>query len=611
MPDRSPQKLRLGDMLLDEGIITNEQLQQAMSHQKKKGILLGKALVDLSFVSQDVIMAFVGTQLGISHVDLDQIGDLPQEALNSVSAKTCVKQQLIPITRKGNRLQLAMADPLNMMAIDDIRLTSGCEVDVVIATEASIQAAISKYYSAGPVDTSGSDLSAEESAAANEDPDDDLHDEDEIEAPDMGEFMESLSGEDQTGLEVVEDENEDQDISSLAAAGEEAPVVKLVAMILTEAIRAGASDIHIEPFEKIMRIRYRIDGVLREKKAPPKALAPAIASRIKIMAELDIAERRKPQDGKIRVKMRRKEIDLRVSTIPVVEGEKIVMRILDASNINMGIDSLGFLDKPLEIFKSMIALPHGMILVTGPTGSGKSTTLYSALKSLNVPGTNICTVEDPVEYKVHGMNQVQRKAGVVEFSDALRAFLRQDPDVILVGEIRDKETANIAIEAALTGHLVFGTLHTNSAPEAISRLTNMGVENFMVASTIAMVVGQRLLRRICTKCKEAYTGSDEEWESLSVIPEEYRREDKSNKTLYRGAGCNNCNNGGMKGRLAIHEVMTFNEEIQQLVVAGESAVVIKQAVRAMGMLTLREVAAIRALEGITTVEEMVAHAKED
>ena len=579
-------KKRLGEMLVDEGIISEEQLQEALHEQKVKGGRLEKILISQGYVTQDVIMAFVGTQLGIPHVSLSEIGDIPQDVISSVPENLAINQCLIPIYKKDKKLTVAMADPLNVFAIDDIKMMTGFEVEPPIASETEIKQAHAKYFGAAAGSGGGGGGEA---------------------GGDMQEILDSMGG--GQGLEVVEEKNEEIDISKLEAAGEDAPVVRLVNLILTEAVRSGASDIHIEPYEKSMRCRYRIDGVLHEVQSPPRSIAAAISSRIKIMSSLDIAERRLPQDGRIKVKVLGKEIDLRVSVCPVQFGEKIVMRILDSSNLSLDLPKLGFEDDILPKFEKAITEPYGLVLVTGPTGSGKSTTLYSALHYINNPDVNISTIEDPVEYNLLGINQVNAKASIgLTFGAGLRSFLRQDPDIIMVGEIRDKETAEIAINAALTGHLVFSTLHTNDAPGAVTRMGNMGVEPFLITSTVHCVVAQRLLRRICKDCKESYQPPAELLEELKVQPNSGEA-----VTLYRGTGCATCSNTGYKGRMAIHEVMVLTEDFRRGVLQRKSAADLKKIAREGGMQTLRECGIRKVLKGMTTVEELlrVAHADED
>jgi len=570
-------------MLVDEGIISEEQLQEALHEQKIKGGRLEKILISQGYVTQDVIMAFVGTQLGIPHVSLTEIGDIPNDVVFSVPESIAINHCLIPIVKKDKKLTVAMADPLNVFAIDDIKMMTGFEVEPAIASETEIKAMQAKYYgaAAGAGGGGGGEVGG-----------------------DMQEIINSMGAGD--NLEVMEEKQEEMDISKLEAAGEDAPVVRLVNLILTEAVRSGASDIHIEPYEKSLRCRYRIDGVLHEVQSPPRSLSAAISSRLKIMSSLDIAERRLPQDGRIKIKVLGKEIDLRVSICPVQFGEKIVMRILDSSNLSLDLPKLGFEDDILPKFEKAIVEPYGMVLVTGPTGSGKSTTLYSALHYINNPDTNISTIEDPVEYNLPGINQVNAKAGIgLTFAAGLRSFLRQDPDVIMVGEIRDKETAEVAINAALTGHLVFSTLHTNDAPGAVTRMTNMGVEPFLITSTVHCVVAQRLLRRICKDCKESYEAPLEVLEEIGVKPNA-----GETVTLYRGRGCATCSNTGYKGRMAIHEVLITNDDFKKGVIQRKPTSELKKVAREGGMQTLRECGVRKVLKGLTSVEELlrVAHA---
>ncbi len=576
---------RLGDMLVDEGIITDAQLQDAMLEQKSKGGRLEKILIDQGFVTQDVIMAFVGTQLGIPQVNLNEIGEIPNDVVFSVPEAIALNHCLIPIVKKDNKLMVAMADPLNVFALDDIKMTTGFEVEPAIAGEAEIKAMLAKYYgkNAGSAD-GGKDAGG-----------------------DMQEILSSMSGGPESNLELVEEKAEDMDISKLEAAGRDTPVIRLVNLVLTEAVRAGASDIHIEAYEKNLRCRYRIDGVLHEVQSPPRVLAAAISSRIKIMASLDISERRLPQDGRIKVKVLGKEIDIRVSICPMQFGEKVVMRILDHSNLSLDLPKLGFEEDILPKFEKAITQPYGMVLLTGPTGSGKSTTLYSALNFINKPIINIATIEDPVEYQMTGINQMEAKSGIgLDFSTGLRCFLRQNADIIMVGEIRDKETAEIAINAALTGLMVFSTLHTNDAPGAITRLGNMGIVPFLISSTLNCVVAQRLIRKICKDCKQPYEATPDVLEDLSLQPQA-----GETVTLYRGMGCNTCSNTGYKGRMAIHEVLILNEEFRKGVFQRKSAVELKKIARQDGMQTLRECGVKKVLKGLTTAEELVRVAHED
>ncbi|MFH1824907.1 MAG: type IV-A pilus assembly ATPase PilB [Candidatus Firestonebacteria bacterium] len=559
-------KKKIAQMLVDESIITDVQLQEALKEQKASGIRLEQALVKLGYVTNDIIMAFMGTQMGIPTVSFSDLGELDVNVVKLVPENICQRQTLISITKKGNTLTIAMADPLNVSAIDDIKLMTGFEVEPVLASELDIKQAIAKCFSTS---------SAE-----------------------MEEVMKGL--EDVQDVEVVE-ADEDMDTSKLTAASEDAPIVKLVNALLTKAIEEGASDIHLESYEKGCRTRYRIDGVLHEKSAPPKKIYPALVSRIKIISELDIAERRKPQDGRCKIKVIGKEVDMRVSILPTVFGEKVVIRILDTGNLQLDLAQLGFEPDILQIYKKKVDAPYGMILVTGPTGSGKSTTLYSTLSLLNFPDVNILTVEDPVEFVVKGINQVQvnPKAGLT-FANGLKSFLRQDPDIIMVGEIRDGETASIAINAALTGHLVLSTLHTNDAPGAVTRLDNMGVEPFLISSSVIMVIAQRLIRKICPKCKESYEVSAEILEDLNIKPKE---EEKI--IFYKGMGCQYCANTGYKGRAAIYEIMTLNDELRKVILKRATATDIKKIAIESGMVTLREAGIRKVKVGVTSIEELL------
>ena len=593
-------KMRLGEMLVDEGIITPEQLEEALQEQRTKGGRLEMILITREYVTQDVIMAFVGTQLGIPHVSLTEI-TIPPEVIASVPDSIAVNHCLMPVFIKDKKLTVAMADPLNVFAMDDVKMMTGFEVEPAIASEADIKAMHKKYYgdNAGHKTASSKAVDAKKPKAAAKVVE---------EAPpiDMDQLLTSMGSED-GDLEVVEGENDDEiDIASLEAAGEDAPVIRVVNFILTEAVRSGASDIHIEPYEKNYRCRYRIDGVLHEVKAPPKSMAAAVSSRIKIMSSLDIAERRLPQDGRIKIKVLGKEIDLRVAICPMQFGEKIVMRILDSSNLSLDLPKLGFEDDVLPKFEKAIKEPYGLVLVTGPTGSGKSTTLYSALHAINDPDTNISTIEDPVEYNLPGINQVNAKSAIgLTFAAGLRSFLRMDPDIVMVGEIRDKETAEIAINAALTGHLVFSTLHTNDAPGAVTRMGNMGVEPFLITSTLHCVVAQRLLRRICKNCKESYVADPE------ILKEMGLEATSEEVLLYKGKGCPACSNTGYKGRMAIHEVLMLNEDFRKAVIQRKSAADLKKVARDGGMQTLRECGVQKVLKGMTSVEELFRVAHED
>ncbi len=571
-------KKKLGDLLTEVGIISKEQLGNALQDQKAKGIKLGESLISLGYITEDVLLAFLGKQCGVPYISLSEYGEISPDVIRSVPENVVRHQTLIPISKEGKILTIAMNDPLNVFATDDLRLMTGCEINPVIASEAEIKNAIEKYYSVkGSMDDIVKEMSTSEEDA---------------------------------NLEVVKEDEESDDLSALAAAGEEAPIIRICNLLLSGAIRAKASDIHVEPYEKKLRVRYRIDGVLHEVNAPPKKLQNAIISRFKIMSSLNIAERRVPQDGRIKIKIMDREIDLRVSICPTAFGEKIVMRILDSSNLCLDLNKLGFEPETLAIFNKCIEAPYGIILVTGPTGSGKSTTLYSALSTLNFPDKNINTIEDPVEYVLAGINQVQVKPDIgFTFSAGLRSFLRQDPDIIMVGEIRDTETAEIAVNAALTGHLVLSTLHTNDAPGSVTRMLNMGVEPFLITSTVIMVVAQRLARVICKDCKEPYEISSEYLESIGVGKEMFDGKKKVN--LYRGKGCDKCSNTGYKGRLACYEVMEMNDTIRKLILQSKPTLEIRKAAKKTGMITLRDAAVKKMLVGATTVEEVLRLTVED
>src|SRR5579871_2777856 len=514
---------RLGELLVREKLISLTQLRHAQDEQQKSGQNLGYTLAKLGYVSDDEITNFLSQQYRVPTVNLDEY-EIDADILKLVPKEPCERHKVVPISRTGNALIVAMADPTNLNAIDDLKFLTGYNIEPVIASETAIHNAIEKYYNAGPS------------------------------------YDEVMAGFDETEIEVT-GEGDDVNLLELEKASEDAPVVRLVNMILLNAIKKGASDIHIEPYEKKLRVRYRVDGVLLEEMTPPLKLRNAIASRIKIMATLDIAERRLPQDGRIKLRLGKgREMDFRVSVLPTIWGEKIVLRLLDKSNLQLDMTKLGFDQAPLDDFKWAIGQPWGMVLVTGPTGSGKTTTLYSALSDLNKVAHNICTAEDPVEYNLHGINQVQMHDEIgLNFAMSLRAFLRQDPDIIMVGEIRDFETAEIAVKAALTGHMVLSTLHTNDAPATISRLLNMGVEPFLITASVNLVLAQRLARKVCADCKQPTTVEREVLENIGFSPEQIAK-----AKLTKGAGCRTCNNSGYKGRVALYEVKRFSETLKEL-----------------------------------------------
>ncbi len=554
---------RLGELLVKNNLITREQLTQALAQQDTSGGRIGANLVKLGFISEDEITAFLSRQYGVPSINLTQF-EVDGNVTKLIDPDMAQKYQVIPINRAGGVLTVAMADPSNIFAIDDIKFKTGLRVEPVVAAESAIRNAINKYYdNAGAVD--------------------------EI-------LKKSIED-----VDMVEEGGEQVNLSELAQATEDAPVVKLVNLILTDAIKKGASDIHIEPYEKIFRVRFRIDGVLYDMMQPPMKLKAAITSRVKIMSALDIAERRLPQDGRIKIRVAQREMDFRVSTLPTLFGEKVVLRLLDKSNLQLDMTKLGFEPQSLKDFEEAIEMPYGMVLATGPTGSGKTTTLYSALNRINKIDTNIMTAEDPVEFNLPGINQVQMKPDIgLNFAAALRAFLRQDPDVIMVGEIRDYETAEIAIKAALTGHLVLSTLHTNDAPSTVSRLLNMGVEPFLVSASANLIVAQRLLRKICSQCKEETKVPANALVDLGFAPEEA----KATKT-HKGKGCANCSDTGYKGRIALYEVMAIRDNVKELILQGASTGELREAGRKNGMRTLRESGLQKIREGLTTIEEVL------
>ena len=554
---------RLGELLVREKLITPLQLQGAVEQQRKSGGRLGHHLTKLGYVQENELTAFLSQQYGVPSINLSDF-DIDPEVLKLVPKEVVVRHQVIPVNRAGQNLIVAMADPSNIYAIDDVKFVTNLNIDVVVASEPAIAEAIEKYYT--------SNVSFEDVML-------DFADEEE-------EFE-------------LDDVEEDLNVLDLEKSAGDAPVVKLVNLILLDAIRKNASDIHVEPYEKQLRIRYRIDGVLYEVMKPPVKLKHAITSRLKIMSRLDIAERRLPQDGRIKMKLGRgKEMDFRVSVLPTMWGEKIVARLLDKSNLQLDMTRLGFEEKVLEDFKAALHKPYGMILITGPTGSGKTTTLYSALSELNKSTTNISTAEDPVEYNLFGINQVQMHDDIgLNFASALRSFLRQDPDIIMVGEIRDFETAEIAVKAALTGHLVLSTLHTNDAPSSVSRMLNMGIEPFLVASSVNLIGAQRLVRKLCQDCKTPVDIPDETLVEIGVPPENVE-----GFQAMRGAGCRNCNNTGYKGRIAVYEIMIFNEEIREFVLNGASTMELKREAIRQGMKTLRMSALGKLEEGLTSLE---------
>lgn len=556
---------RLGELLVRNQLISDNQLANAISEQKKQGIRLGAALVKLGYVQEHDLASFLSKHYGVPSIDLSEF-DVDPAVISLIPEEVAQKYQLVPINRAGATLIVAMSDPSNIFAIDDIKFMTGFNVEVVVAAEAAIKDAIDQYY-----DQSSS----------------------------MADALDGL--EDLDDLEFVDDV-ELGDVNELERASEDAPVVKLVNLILTDAIKKKASDIHIEPYEHVFRVRYRIDGVLYEVMKPPRKLKNAITSRLKIMASLDIAERRLPQDGRIKIKMgRNQEMDYRVNCLPTLFGEKVVLRLLDKSNLQLDMTKLGYEEQALKWFQEQIHKPFGMVLVTGPTGSGKTVSLYSALSELNKTTENISTAEDPVEFNFAGINQVQMHEEIgLNFAAALRAFLRQDPDIIMIGEIRDFETAEIGVKAALTGHLVLSTLHTNDAPSTVNRLLNMGVEPFLVASAVNLISAQRLGRRVCSECKEPEKHSNEALIAAGIP------EDQLGKfTTYKGRGCTVCNDTGYKGRVGVYQVMPMFDDIKEMVLSGANTAEIKQESMRLGVKTMRQSALTKMMEGVMTLEEVL------
>jgi type IV pilus assembly protein PilB len=560
---------RLGDRLVAEKLISPDQLQRALAEQKGSADKLGTILVRLQFITEDSLVSFLSKQYAMPAITVAQVDPDP-DVLKLVPEQIAKKHSVLPIKRIGNVLTLAMADPTNVFALDDVGFMTGLQIQPVVASEAAIRKAFERLYETG--------------ASVND--------------------MISELEEADTDVEVVEDGEaafSKADVFDLKESADEAPVVRLINMILTDAIRRGASDIHLEPYEKVFRVRFRIDGVLHEIMTPPKRLEAALTSRVKIMATMDIAERRLPQDGRIKLRYHQREIDFRVSTLPTIFGEKTVMRILDKEALQLDLGALGFDPWSLEQFSKAIHSPYGMILITGPTGSGKTTTLYSAIHTINSPDINIMTAEDPVEYNLKGVNQVQVNDEIGRtFAACLRSFLRQDPDVILVGETRDLETAQIGIRAALTGHLVLSTLHTNDCPSTPARLLDMGIPPFLVSSSLQLILAQRLGRKICKDCKEPYEANEE-----ILVPYGHVSQGLGTVNFYKGKGCQTCNFTGMKGRVAIYEVMPVTTELRDLMLRNATTAEIRDTAVSQGMKTLRQNALQKVVDGVTTIEEVL------
>jgi type IV pilus assembly protein PilB len=562
---------RIAELLIEDGLLLPSQFEEVVELQKQQGGRIVKILTSKSYVTEQDMVIAMGRCLDVPPINLAKVHP-SEEVLSLISKDIARAHKVAPVCKLGNKLFVAMVDPMNVLALDDLRQRTKMEIIPMITTEKAVEDALSGVGSGGVA---------------------------------MDQVMKDAAEEASEGVEEVKATTENLDLDQLRGQGEEGPVVKVVNLILVQALKEKASDIHIEPFEKSIKLRYRVDGNLIEASSPPKSLQLPMASRIKILSGLDIAERRLPQDGRFRIRVAGKEIDLRISFLPTIYGEKIVIRILDKSALSGSIEMLGLDERTLGLFQKAIDAPNGMILVTGPTGSGKTTTLYTVLQALNSPEYNIVTVEDPVEYQLAGINQVAVRPEVgLTFGNALRSILRQDPDIVMIGEIRDQETADIAVKAALTGHQVLSTLHTNDAAGAISRLDDMGVEPFLISSSVLLTCAQRLVRRICPNCKEEFVPEPELFEKLK-IPE------LIGETFYRGAGCDRCKGRGYSGRAAVLEVLPVSEAIRRLIVKRAPASVIKNQAVQEGMKTLRMAGIDKAREGITTLEEVLRSTSED
>ncbi len=568
---------KLGEILIKEKIVSADQLKQALDFQKSNGGRLGNALVKLNFMSDDEVTAVLSRQYGVPSINLAYF-EVDPNVIKLIPMETATKYQILPLSRVGSSLTVAMVDPTNVFAMDDIKFMTGFNIEPVLASEGAILEAIKKHYG-----------SAEDVERKKE----------------LEQIVSFIDDGQADTVELDEQDESSLNLAQLEKAAEEAPVIKLVNYILTDAVKRGASDIHMEPYEKEYRVRYRVDGMLATIMNPPTKLRDAIISRVKIMAKLDISEKRLPQDGRIMIKYKKdgkmKQLDFRVSVLPTLHGEKVVMRLLDKENLRLDMTKLGFEPESLAKYQKAIFKPYGMVLVTGPTGSGKTNTLYSSIAQLNKPDTNIITAEDPVEFELHGINQVQMKEQIgLNFAAALRSFLRQDPNIILVGEIRDFETAEIAIKAALTGHLVLSTLHTNDAPSTISRLMNMGIEPFLVATSVHLICAQRLGRRLCNECKV-----EEELSPQVLIDAGYTPEEARTVKVFKPQGCSTCNNRGYKGRLGFYEVLEITDELRELILVGASALEIKKKAIEQGMISLRRSGLIKVAAGISSLEEVI------
>lgn len=555
----------LGEIMVDKGVLTKAQLSQAETEAKKLKLPLRKTLISLGMVKESDLISFFEQQMRIPYVNLNSY-IIDAKILSLIPETFAKTHHVIPLFKAGDIITVAMTDPLDVVVLDELRAMTKCIIEPVLTTETDIKKAFSQYFAAGAS---------------------------------IDEVIKKIDNE-EVEEQKIRDEEDELSPEKMRQAAEQAPVIKLVNLIISEAVKEGASDIHINPEDKMVRVRYRQDGILREASCLPKTLQAAVLSRIKIMSDMNIAVKRSPQDGRFRLKIEGNQIDMRVSSFPAIHGENIVMRILDPASIMIGLEDIGFYPENLQQIKSLIEKPHGIILVTGPTGSGKTTTLYSALSSINSVDKNIITLEDPVEYQLEMIRQAQinPKAGLT-FASGLRSILRQDPDVVMVGEIRDKETAEIAIQAAMTGHLVFSTLHTNDAPGALTRLVDMGIEPFLISSSVIGILAQRLVRKICPSCKESYQPTEKIVRELGI-------QDLSGKKMfYRGKGCKNCKNRGYKGRLGIFELLITSERIREMVLEKASADVIRKAAQESGMKTLRQDGLLKVFDGTTSIEEVM------
>ncbi len=604
--------VKLGELLLKENMVTPQQLQEALTHQKRNGGKLGKAFVSLGYVRDEEITSLLSRQYGVPSINLDHF-EVDPAIIKIIPAETSRKYQILPLSRSGATLTIAMADPTNVFAMDDIKFMTGYNVEPVVASETSLDEAIEKYYGStrslqlkSDSGFGGGGHKLGEAGSLRDVMDGPSLSFDDMASVGLSEVDIDALGQDEADVEQVKTEEDEIDLSALAKSTEAAPVIKLSNVLLIDALKRGASDIHVEPYEKEFRVRFRIDGILYNVMALPLKLRDPLTSRLKIMAKLDISEKRLPQDGRIKIRLkiedRSREMDFRVSSVPTLWGEKIVLRLLDKTKLMLDMTKLGFEAHSLDRFQRAIAKPYGIVLVTGPTGSGKTNTLYSAIAQLNKPDTNIMTAEDPVEYNLYGINQVLVRTEIgMTFPAALKAFLRQDPNIIMVGEIRDIETGGIAVKAALTGHLVLSTLHTNDAPSTVSRLVNMGIEPFLVGTAVNLIQAQRLIRRVCSNCKEEVR--DVPVKTLVEIG--FPPEAANTFPIYKGRGCGVCNGTGYKGRIGLYEVMEVSEGIRDLVMVGATAVEIKRKALEEGMLTLRMSGLEKIRAGVTSIEEVL------